>query len=105
MYRIALLALLTAPFVADVAYAQDYEDLDGGSEDDGKKKRGRDISEQEVKEIVKGVYAKANVGGAIYLLDFADWVNPGTSVGLSVGQDFVDNQKSCLLYTSDAADE
>jgi len=98
MTRIAMLALLTTPFLATTAQAQDYEDLDSASEDGDKKKRGRDISEKEVKEIARGFYAKANVGGALYLLDFANYVNPGTSVGLGIGQDFVDNQKSSLAW-------
>jgi len=98
MLRIALLSLISTPFLSAPASAQDYEDLDNESEDGSKKKRGRDISEQEVKEVARGFYAKANVGGAIYLLDFAGYVNPGTSVGLGIGQDFVDNQKSSLAW-------
>lgn len=98
MKNLALLALAASPLLLPAtAAAQDYEDLDGGS-DESKKKRGRDLSEQEVKEIVRGFYAKANVGGALYLLDFAGYVNPGTSVGLGVGQDFVDNQGSSMAW-------
>ncbi len=98
MKKLALLALAAGPAILPApAAAQDYEDLDGGG-DAPKKKRSRDISEQEVKEIVRGFYAKANVGGAMFLLDLAGYVNPGASVGLSVGQDFVDNQKSSMAW-------
>lgn len=92
---LALPALLTA----SSAQAQDddgYEDLDnaGSSAKKGKKKKkSRQTTTGPVREIVKGTYAKANVGGALYLLDFRGFVNAGTSVGLSVGHDFVDQEK------------
>jgi len=74
----------------------DYDlDLDGG---DKKKKASskrniRDRASGPVKEITRGTYAKANIGAALYLLDFAGFVNAGTSMGLAVGRDFVDKER------------
>jgi len=91
-----LLALtLAAPMLApSTSFAQDedYDDLD----DPGTKKKSpkkRDMRRPEVREIVRGFYAKSNVGGSVYLLDFAGVVFPGTNVGLSVGQDIVDQER------------
>jgi hypothetical protein len=98
MYRILALALITTPLLSSAAQAQDFEDLDGGGGGDEGRSRGRDIEDREVKEIVRGFYAKANVGGALYLLDFAGYVNPGTAVGLALGQDFIDNSGSSMAW-------
>ena len=96
------LALATESFT-DTAAAQDpdeYGDLDLDGDDSKKKKKkakktrqARDLSGEPVKEITRGVYAKASVGAAAYLLDFAGFINAGTSTGLSVGKDFVDQER------------
>lgn len=77
----------------------DYGDLDGpASGKTAKPKKQRNKQRPEVREIVKGTYAKANVGGAMYLGQFAGVVSAGTSLGLAVGQDFVDKEKSSLAW-------
>ncbi len=43
-----------------------------------------------VKEVVRGLYAKSNVGTAIYLGRFRGFVDAGTAVALAAGYDFVD---------------
>jgi hypothetical protein len=88
-----LLALAAAPlFLAGDAVAQDddYGDLD---EDEPVKKETKTRKRPEVREIVRGFYAKSNVGSALYLLDFRAAVNPGTSVALTFGQDFLDQER------------
>jgi hypothetical protein len=91
----ALFAPLALPSQADAQ--EDYDDLDDpGSAKKPKKKR--EMRRPEVREIVRGVYAKSNVGGAMYLLDFQGVVSPGTNVGLSVGQDFVDQERLSAAY-------
>jgi hypothetical protein len=91
-----LLALtLTAPLLApssSLAQDEDYDDLDelGAAK---KPKKKRDMRRPEVREIVRGLYAKSNVGGSLYLLDFSGVVFPGTNVGLSAGQDFIDQER------------
>jgi len=50
-----------------------------------------------------GFYARTNIGAATYLLNFGDKdfgtaVQTGTMVGLSVGQDFVDNEKQSMAW-------
>ena len=96
-----LLALtLTAPLVApssSFAQDEDYDDLD---ESGAKKKtkKQREVRRPEVREIVRGVYAKSNVGGALYLNEFSGVVFPGTNVGLSAGQDFVDQERLSVAW-------
>lgn len=95
-------ALLATP----AAFAQDEEEEDDGSkyleesdEDKGGKSRSsRGRSPGQVREIVRGFYGKSNVGGAFYLGSFAPAVNGGTYVALSVGQDFVDNEKQSMAW-------
>ncbi len=98
-------ALITSP----TAFAQDEdsEDSDTVSEDEDegsskkkskKKSSGRKESAGKIREIVRGVYAKADVGGAGYLLGLKDSVQAGTLVGLGVGQDFVDNEKQSMAW-------
>ncbi len=93
MKRMLLLSLLAAGglMLPELAYAQGYDDLDETAEEDtaAPSRRGR---EREVREVVKGIYAKSNVGGASYLLNFRGWVRNGTAVGLTVGMDFMDRE-------------
>jgi hypothetical protein len=92
MTRTLLLALMATGglLLPELALAQGYDDLDeGASEDDSSTSRR---NEREVREVVKGTYAKSNVGGASYLLNFRGWVRNGTAVGLTVGRDFLDRE-------------
>lgn len=95
----ALLASQPA-FAAD----EDEEDnkyLEESDEDKGRKSRSsssKSKSEGQIREIARGFYGKSNVGGALYLLNFGSVVNPGTYVSLSVGQDFVDNEKQSMAW-------
>lgn len=87
-----VLALAVAP---SSAWAQDYDDLDS-PEDSAKPKKARKApkaTSQQVREIVKGTYAKSNVGASMYFGSFSGYVSPGTSLGLAVGQDFVDQER------------
>ncbi|MBO84031.1 MAG: hypothetical protein CL927_01625 [Deltaproteobacteria bacterium] len=96
----ALLAfsLLAPVFAPSSASAQDdYDDLDAPSSQK-KPKKQREMRRPEVREIVRGFYAKSNVGGSLYLLDFAGVVFPGTNVGLSLGQDIVDQERFSAAY-------
>jgi hypothetical protein len=74
----------------EMALAQGYDDLDEGAA--GGEKQTSSRRQREVREVVKGIYAKSNVGGASYLLDFRGWVRNGTAVGLTVGMDFMDRE-------------
>ncbi len=88
---------LIALALPSAAQAQDYGDLDSDGEAK-KPKKERNVTRPEVREIVKGTYAKSNVGAALYLLDFSGYVNAGTSLGLAFGQDFVDQEKSSVAW-------
>lgn len=89
---VAAAALAVQPGLAQ-AQDDDYE-LEGSSE----KKSAREpkVQQAEVREIVKGTYAKANVGGAVYLGHYAGIVSPGAYSGLGVGRDFVDRERMSL---------
>ena len=93
-FALALVALLAIPLVPTDAVAQTYEDLDGGEQPRKKKAKKNDV----VREIVKGTYAKANVGAGMYLGQFGSIVSPGTSLGMTVGQDFLDHEKKSMAW-------
>lgn len=92
----ALLATLSLSALAIPAYAaDDMDELDGGKGDDKKDKK---TSDAPVREIVKGFYARANVGGAFFLGSLNGFVDPGTFSSLAVGQDFVDSEKLSMAW-------
>lgn len=87
--------LLTA---APIAFAQDDVEY---LEDQETKKKGRsraETSQGTVREIQRGVYGKAGVGGAGYLGGFASFVDAGSFVSLGVGQDFVDQERRSMSW-------
>ncbi|MDP6934844.1 MAG: adventurous gliding motility protein CglE [Myxococcota bacterium] len=100
MKRLLLSICLAAPALApNTAMAQGYDDLD--SPDEARKKKQtetRSKKEEVVREIVKGAYAKSNVGGAMYLGIFNGYVNPGTSLALAMGRDFIDRERSSAAW-------
>ncbi len=97
-------ALLSSPMLVAPAYAQ--EDEGGFLEEEGSggsrkgKSRGAAVEDAgSIREINRGFYAKANAGVAAYLLNFGGgFVSPGTALGLSVGQDFVDTEKQSMAW-------
>ncbi len=100
--NLLLLAFLsTSVLHTGEAMADDYEDLDSSGENEKstkKKKNRRTIPTGEVREINKGLYAKANVGGGLYLGNFRGFVNPGTTLGLSLGKDFLDREDQSAAW-------
>jgi len=51
-----------------------------------------------VREIVKGTFAKTNVGSGLYLGRFAGFVSAGTSIALAAGQDFIDQESMSMAW-------
>lgn len=101
MLVLALHAALTSPVFAPVALAQDDEF--GEEEDTSKKKKSRAAAAASddaarVKEINRGLYAKAAAGVGMYFGGFNGFVSPGTNVTLAVGQDFVDTEKQSMAW-------
>ncbi len=88
---------------SDDAVASDEEEESDEEEDTPKKKKARPEDERTIREIVRGFYARANMGAGAYLLNFGNKgngsaVSAGTVVGLSFGQDFVDNEKQSMAW-------
>ncbi len=92
--------LVAALFGSAPVLAQDFDDdFDEGFETSGENEAAKRVTKPVVREVVKGFYAKSNVGTAMYLLNFGGGVvKPGTVVGLALGQDFVDNERSSLAW-------
>jgi len=102
--------LFAAPVLLPAtAYAQDEdEDEDSSSSSSSHAKKHKDDQDEpgsdsgkddvaKIREIVRGAYLKSDVGGAIFLTN-GDVVQPGTLVGLSFGQDFVDREKESMAW-------
>ena len=86
---------LLAPTAAQ-AQDDDYGDLDS---DDNKKKSVQDrVRSSQVREINRGLYLKANVGGAFFLGTLSSAVSAGTSTALAVGQDFLDRERTSMAW-------
>jgi hypothetical protein len=81
---------------SSAAFAQDYDDLD--SSDNARRDRRTPEIDRDVREITKGTFAKANVGGAFYLGSFSQNVRAGTALGLAVGRDFVNQERTSMAW-------
>ena len=91
-----LAALLGAVMLDSPAWAgvDELDELDAKKASGKKDKKG----EEQVKEVVRGFYAKSDICGWAYLGDFRTWVKPGTSMALAVGQDFVNKEKNSMAW-------
>ena len=96
--------LFVSPILAPAfAAPDDEEEYDEESPDAGKKKKGP-AGKGQIREIVRGFYARSAVGGASYLtaprdpVIGAQYLSAGTYVGLSLGQDFVDQEKMSMAW-------
>ena len=92
----ATVLLAAFSLFSPAAFAQDYDDLDS-NDSSGRDRRTTEI-DRDVREITKGTYAKANVGGAFYLGSFSQFVRAGTALGLSVGRDFVNQERTSMAW-------
>lgn len=94
MTKIALtgLASLLALSLPQSAEAQTYEEYE--AEEQGEKPKQK----RAVREIVKGTYAKTNVGASLYLGQYSTTIKPGTSVALAIGQDFMDTEDMSMAW-------
>ena len=88
--------LSAAALFSTAAFAQDYDDLDS-SDDSSRRSRSQEI-DRDVREITKGTYAKANVGGAFYLGSYSQFVRAGTALGLGIGRDFVNQERTSMAW-------
>jgi hypothetical protein len=92
-----------APLLVSVAYGEEDEEEEDSDSAARRKPRATVEDERTIREIVRGFYARANMGAAAYLLNFGNKgngtaVSAGTVVALSVGQDFVDTEKQSMAW-------
>lgn len=87
---------LVLPVALDAVAADDEDNYDVTDEETDSRKRTKGAGQ--VREIVRGFYAKSNIGAATYLGSFSDAVSTGIFVSLAVGQDFVDNEKQSMAW-------
>jgi hypothetical protein len=83
-----------------VASAQGYEDYDDPIDEESEEAREatRKKKTQVVREVVKGFYAKANVGTSIYLGNFRIATSAGTTTTIGVGSEFIDQEKFSMAW-------
>ncbi len=93
--KLSGLSLLLA-FGAPLAHAQGISDLD---EPSSKKKSIQDrVKTGPVREINRGLFMKANVGGGFFLGNLSTAINAGTATSVSVGQDFLDRERTSMAW-------
>lgn len=107
--KLLMTLLFAAPVLVPAqAWAQD-EDEDEEESTSSKKSKKKEAEDEDevapkaekeetakIREIQRGFYAKTNVGAGFYPLSQA--INPGTSVSLAIGQDFVDQEKMSMAW-------
>ena len=78
------------------------QDLDFDTEETQKKRTKKTKSvqfERDVREIERGFYSKANVGGTFYLLNHLSPITqPVNSLALSIGKDFIDRESLSMAW-------
>ena len=89
--KVGLLSLTALVGAMDVS-AQSYEEYE--AEEQGEKPK----TKRAVREIVKGTYAKTNVGVGMFLGSYQGILQPGTSIALAVGQDFYDQENMSMAW-------
>ncbi|MCB9678890.1 MAG: adventurous gliding motility protein CglE [Alphaproteobacteria bacterium] len=100
MKSIALAALLAVSAVSMPAHADDQvDDIDSGKPTKSDAKSSARKGGQ-VREVVRGFYVKANAGSLVFFgqRGGSGLLEPGTSIALSLGQDFIDKEKSSAAW-------
>ncbi len=101
------LALLAAAFLLPVsAWAQDEEEdeevpnLDAETSKKSSRKTAstKALGEQVVREIERGFYLKGAAGTTIYFGPRGSLLQPGTTLDITVGQDFIDKPKLSVAW-------
>jgi hypothetical protein len=98
-----LLITIATLLPVQIASAQDYDDYDDPIDEESKeasqdKSKKSKKKPQVVREVVKGLYAKANVGTSIYLGAFASATKAGTTTTLGLGREFIDQENFSMAW-------
>jgi hypothetical protein len=101
--RLALVPALVS--LAAPAWAQDDDEEETVTFDEPQTRKGskkeaqtRDLKQGVIREIERGFYVKGNVGTTILLGARAGLLQPGTTLNLAVGQDFIDKPKFSVAW-------
>lgn len=86
------LLLALALGVPGIASAQDLD------ADTSSRRSKRDFESEVVREIVRGVYLKGGAGSSLYLLNYGGAIRPVMGLNLSVGQDFIDQERMSVAW-------
>ena len=117
MKKLLSLVLLFAFTWVAPAQAADYEDLDKTSDEEAKKKSSKaekkerrdrvaQLEKEIVREVERGFFVKTGIGTTSYLGRYAagpggQWptlIRPGSVLAISVGNDFLDLEKSSMAW-------
>lgn len=93
---IAIASLLPVQTASAQAYDEYDDPIDEESEEARQEKQSK--KKQVVREVVKGLYAKANVGTSIYLGRFAGATKAGTTTTLGIGSEFLDQENFSMAW-------
>jgi len=98
MKSVALALILALSTLSASAYADDQGVTDIDSDKSKSKSSAR--KSRQVREVTRGFYVKANVGTLIFMgpRGGAGLLEPGTAIALTLGQDFVDKEKSSMAW-------
>jgi hypothetical protein len=98
-----LLIAIASLLPVQIASAQDYDDYDDPIDEESEEARQEKTKKKKkkaavVREVVKGLYAKANVGTGIYLGRFAGATKAGTTTTIGIGSEFLDQENFSMAW-------
>jgi len=99
--------MLLQPVMVSVAHAEDIDDLDSDGKSKGKSNKedtAKAPRSEVIREIERGFYMKSNLGATIFVLPPGAGghgqgiLSAGTQLGMAVGSDFIDQEKSSMAW-------
>jgi hypothetical protein len=81
--------LLASSLLGPTAFAQDR---------DTSKNAAQQAQSEVAREVVRGYFLKSNIGGSRYFMSYAPLMRSVMNLSLSVGSDFVDNERTSMSW-------